>query len=119
MRTVLYLVREALGCSAVRAPARASHHNPVGLSRDAVSRSPLHGLDIVLALGVTRQGGCSFGRIRCSLAVDPTRKSLEQRRENPPRAFVPEPELSIESLVRRRHQELGGRQGARVHVAEE
>ena len=47
------------------------------------------------------------------------RKSLEQRRENPPRAFVPELELPIESLVRTRHQELGRRQGARVHVAEE
>src|SRR5437879_226384 len=47
------------------------------------------------------------------------RKSLEQRRENPPRAFVPELELPIESLVRTRHQELGRRQGARGHVAEE
>ena len=47
------------------------------------------------------------------------RKSLEQRREDPARAFVPELELPIESLVRRRHQKLGRRQGARVHVAEE
>src|SRR3989442_5834789 len=47
------------------------------------------------------------------------RKSLEQRREDPPRAFVLELELRIESLVRRRHQDLGRRKGARVHVAEE
>lgn len=62
---------------------------------------------------------CALRRISDPLPVDPTRKSLEQLRENPPRAFVRQPELPIESLVRRGHQELGGRQGASVHVAEE
>ena len=44
-------------------------------------------------------------------------KPIEQRREDAASAFVRQPELRIESLVRSRHQEFGRRQGARVHVA--
>src|SRR5256884_172211 len=53
------------------------------------------------------------------LPVDPMHKSIEQRREDAASAFVRQPELRIESLVRSRHQEFGRRQSASVHVAKE
>ena len=61
----------------------------------------------------------TLGPIRDPLSVDPARKSLEQRREDAASAFVCEPELRIESLVRSRYQELRRRQSASVNVAEE